>query len=422
MGIPLVGKRHQRKAGTSQTVDRKLDAILNRICGASGSGRSSANNQQSIQPQESSSDNCEHIVGTLLSRGAARQGDVHARRIHGVCKELDSPALGQLAVGRSKDRRGGAVASSSGFGGWDQRQNQMRNVGFVFSCRSLGDLRSQPHLLGNSSLIWRKERSKHRRSRQRKTSRSAPVLITRVSVAWSYETRISGPVARVSGWSVGNTSRRARRPALVRLQLRQHELQRSTFVLWRRGGHLKTAKTEASAKVLPMHLAMKDALLGWMPQSDYNGPGDFVFPSHRHKGKKPLDLAAVLKRKIQPAFTKVGITGVGWHTFRHTVGTMLAEMGEHQLRIRDYLRYSNLHVTNKYLQATPESKRLAQGKLVDAILPGVRCRRGNQLWCSRWCWSVRSRICSREGAAERVLRCLLDPNGPRFFSGVFVSA
>jgi len=48
---------------------------------------------------------------------------------------------------------------------------------------------------------------------------------------------------------------------------------------------------------------------------------------------------------------------------------MLAEMGEHQLTIRDYLRHSNLHVTNKYLQATPNSKRLAQDKLVDAILP-----------------------------------------------------
>ena len=38
--------------------------------------------------------------------------------------------------------------------------------------------------------------------------------------------------------------------------------------------------------------------------------------------------------------------------------------------IRDYLRHANLHVTNKYLQATTTSKRLAQGKLVDAILPG----------------------------------------------------
>jgi hypothetical protein len=49
---------------------------------------------------------------------------------------------------------------------------------------------------------------------------------------------------------------------------------------------------------------------------------------------------------------------------------LAAEMGEHQLMIRDYLRHSDLHVTNKYLQATTRSKRLAQGKLVDAILPG----------------------------------------------------
>jgi hypothetical protein len=48
---------------------------------------------------------------------------------------------------------------------------------------------------------------------------------------------------------------------------------------------------------------------------------------------------------------------------------MLAETGEHQLTIRDYLRHSNLHVTNKYLQATSKTKRLAQDNLVDAILP-----------------------------------------------------
>jgi integrase len=81
-----------------------------------------------------------------------------------------------------------------------------------------------------------------------------------------------------------------------------------------------------------MHLALKDVLIEWKSQSECNGPGGFVFSSHRHKGEKPLDLAAVLKRKIQPAFAKVGVVGVGWHTFRHTVGTMLAEMGEHQSR------------------------------------------------------------------------------------------
>jgi integrase len=83
------------------------------------------------------------------------------------------------------------------------------------------------------------------------------------------------------------------------------------------------------------------------------GPGtDFVFPSRLYGGRKALDLAAVLKRKIRPTFDKLGITGVGWHIFRHTVGTVLAELGEHQLTIRDYLRHSNLSVTNKLPAAT----------------------------------------------------------------------
>jgi len=138
---------------------------------------------------------------------------------------------------------------------------------------------------------------------------------------------------------------------------------------WRQGGHLKATKSIASEKPLPMHPALKLALQEWKAQSHYNRPEDFIFPSHVHKGKKPLDLAAVLQRKIQPAFRRLGISGVGWHTFRHSVGTMLAEMGEHQLTIRDYLRHANLSVTNKYLQATATSKRRAQNKLVEAILP-----------------------------------------------------
>jgi hypothetical protein len=97
---------------------------------------------------------------------------------------------------------------------------------------------------------------------------------------------------------------------------------------------------EAVMVGLPMHPALKNALLEWRTQSLYTAETDFVFPSLRRNGRKPLDLAAVLNRKIKPAFAKVGITGVGWHTFRHSVGSILANMGEHQLTIRDYLRHS----------------------------------------------------------------------------------
>src|SRR5262249_47216277 len=129
---------------------------------------------------------------------------------------------------------------------------------------------------------------------------------------------------------------------------------------WRRGGHLTSTKTEASAKPLPMHSVLKQALLEWRAESRRREPEDFVFPARLFKGTRPLDLAAVLKRKIKPAFASVGVMGVGWHSFRHFVGSMLAEMGEHQLTIRDYLRHANLHVTNKYLQAAAHTKRQAQ--------------------------------------------------------------
>ena len=100
----------------------------------------------------------------------------------------------------------------------------------------------------------------------------------------------------------------------------------------------------------------------------YKAETDFMFPSLRREVQRPLDLAAVLNRRIKPAFAKLGITDVRWHTFRHSVGTILADMGEHQLTIRDYLRHSNLNVANQYLQTTSKTKRLAQEKLVKAIL------------------------------------------------------
>jgi len=165
-----------------------------------------------------------------------------------------------------------------------------------------------------------------------------------------------------------------RRGELAALRWQDCDFENDNFQIqhsyyWRRGGILKATKTEASAKPLPMHPVLKQALLEWKTQSHRIQTTDFVFPSRLYKGRKALDLAAVLKRKIRPAFEKIGITGVGWHTFRHTVGTLLAELGEHQLTIRDYLRHSNLNVTNKYLQAASHTKRIAQARLVEAIVP-----------------------------------------------------
>lgn len=92
----------------------------------------------------------------------------------------------------------------------------------------------------------------------------------------------------------------------VNCDFQTQNVQRTTLVLLaRRGGHLKVTKTEGSAKLLPMHAAMKDALLEWKSLSLYTQAGDFVFPSHRCKGRKPLDLAAVLEAE-DPAGVRQG--------------------------------------------------------------------------------------------------------------------
>jgi hypothetical protein len=74
---------------------------------------------------------------------------------------------------------------------------------------------------------------------------------------------------------------------------------------------------------------------------------------------------------------KIGISGVAWHTFRHTVATMLAT-GEHQTRDSGLLASPRSQVgtaqverfttaaTNEGLRPTRRITRLAQEKFVDA--------------------------------------------------------
>ena len=129
---------------------------------------------------------------------------------------------------------------------------------------------------------------------------------------------------------------------------------------WRRGGILKTTKTEASAKPIPMHPALKQALLEWRIQSPQTENSHFVFPSRLYRGQRALDLRAALKRKIRPTFEalgdqRCGLAYVSAHS-RNVVG------GDGRASVDDprLLRHSNLSVTNKYLQAASGTRRRAQ--------------------------------------------------------------
>ena len=97
-------------------------------------------------------------------------------------------------------------------------------------------------------------------------------------------------------------------------------------------------------------------------------------------------------------------------------------MREHQLTIRDYLRHSNLNVTNQYLQATSNTKRLAQGKLVDAILPTGLLSASKSTLIQKKPARLSPRHSVPSGAKSVLLdmKRLMDPNGPRFSGWVFV--
>jgi integrase len=129
-------------------------------------------------------------------------------------------------------------------------------------------------------------------------------------------------------------------------------------------------KTEASRKPIPLDAELADVLLNWKLQSPYPGSGDWVFASPHKKGKQPYWPGSLFRAHLKPALEAAGIPGnVGWHTLRHTFGTLMKANGEDIKTIQELLRHSNCKVTaDTYTQAVTPTKRAAQTKLVKMIL------------------------------------------------------
>jgi site-specific recombinase XerD len=74
---------------------------------------------------------------------------------------------------------------------------------------------------------------------------------------------------------------------------------------------------------------------------------------------------------LKPALLKAGISvPVGWHTLRHSFGTLMKANGEDIKTIQELLRHSNYKVTaDVYTQAMTKAKRQAQSRVVRMILP-----------------------------------------------------
>lgn len=131
-------------------------------------------------------------------------------------------------------------------------------------------------------------------------------------------------------------------------------------------------KTEASQKPVPLHSAVIEELKRWRKQTLYSSDQDFVFPSVEKNGQQPISPETILRRQIRPALKKLGITKrVGFHTFRHTLATLLRQHGVDIKTAQELLRHANSRITMEiYQQAVTAEKRLAQNRVLAGLFSG----------------------------------------------------
>ena len=90
-------------------------------------------------------------------------------------------------------------------------------------------------------------------------------------------------------------------------------------------------------------------------------------------GKQPYWPDNLMKRHIRSVARANGINkSIGWHTFRHTFGTLLKANGEDVKTVQELLRHANSRITLEvYTQAVTANKRAAQSKVVKMMVPNL---------------------------------------------------
>jgi len=133
-------------------------------------------------------------------------------------------------------------------------------------------------------------------------------------------------------------------------------------------GQFGSPKTRSSRRDLPMSGAARELLLG---ARRTGGDQDLVFTSRAGTPINPKNLAS---RELRPTCRRLKVPVVGWHSFRHTHGTLLTEVGESIKTTQAILGHSDLETTlNIYSHAIPESQRRAMEGVAEILDPnGLR--------------------------------------------------
>jgi hypothetical protein len=102
--------------------------------------------------------------------------------------------------------------------------------------------------------------------------------------------------------------------------------------------------------------------VSWRTECLYPGDEDWIFAAVQRAGKSPLSFDAALQRQLRHAAIRAGITKpVGWHTFRHSLATLLVKKREGIKVVQELMRHADSRTTlDIYSQTDDEDKRAAQ--------------------------------------------------------------
>jgi integrase len=104
------------------------------------------------------------------------------------------------------------------------------------------------------------------------------------------------------------------------------------------------------------------------PAVKASGRDDLVFQSV--KDGKPMNDQNILKRHIQPAARKLGLSFVTWRCLRTSHATWLVQAGADAKAVQAQMRHARISTTmDIYAQVVPESRRRALGKLSQFAKP-----------------------------------------------------
>jgi len=140
--------------------------------------------------------------------------------------------------------------------------------------------------------------------------------------------------------------------------------------VWRRKE--QTPKTDGSIRAKYMVPALAHALETHRSISQQASPESYVFAT---ASGKPLDPDDMRKRVLYPALDAAGIQrtharGFGFHLFRHSAGSQVAEATGNLKKTQNFLGHSSIAVTGDgYAHLQPDSEIETMRKLEEGIFP-----------------------------------------------------